>query len=90
MGYPDADPAIKPRMPMSAVFFEDKYDTEKAKAGVDEYDETFKKYLAQRETNARDSNWSKSISGIYIQSTGGVDEDYLLLKQQGYFPVEKK
>ena len=90
VGYPDADPAIKPRMPMSAVFFEDKYDTEKAKAGVDEYDETFKKYLAQRETNARDSNWSKSISGIYIQTTGGVDEDYPLLKQQGYFPVEKK
>ena len=45
VGYPDDDPAIKPRMPMSAVFFEDKYDTEKAKAGVDEYDEIFKKYL---------------------------------------------
>jgi len=89
MGYPDDDPAIKPRMPMSAVFFEDKYDTEKAKAGVDEYDEIFKKYLAQRETNERDSNWSKSISDIYIKTTGGVDEDYPLLKQQGYFPVEK-
>ena len=56
IGYPDADPGIKPRMPMIGVCFNEKYDTEKAKAGVDEYDEIFKKYLAQRETNARDSN----------------------------------
>ena len=45
VGYPDANPAIKPRIPMKGVFFEDKYDVEKAKVGVDEYDEIFKKYL---------------------------------------------
>ena len=45
VGYPDDDPGIKPRLPMSAVCFEGKYDTEKAKAGIDEYDETMKNYL---------------------------------------------
>ena len=90
VGYPDDDPGIKPRLPMSAVFFEEKYDTEKAKAGVDEYDVTFKKYLAERGSNARDSNWSKSISSIYSKTIGSVDEDYPLLKQQGYIPIEKK
>ena len=90
VGYPDDNPGIKPRMPMKAVFFEEKYDTEKAKAGMNEYDETFKKYLSQRETNARDSNWSKSISDIYSKTTGALDNEYELLKNQGFISIEKK
>ena len=90
VGYPDDNPGLKPRMPMSAVFFEDKYDAEKAKAGMDEYDETFKNYLAKRETNARDSNWSKCISDIYANATGYVDEECELFKQQGFISINKK
>ena len=89
VGYPDDNPGLKPRMPMKAVFFEDKYDTEKAKAGMEEYDETFKKYLAERETNSRDGNWSKSITNTYIQTTGIVDDEYTLFKQQGYIDIKK-
>ena len=88
VGYPDADPGVKPRLPMSAVCFEEKYDTEKAKDGIDEYDETFKKYLSERESNNRDSNWTKSISGTYTSFS--IDGDYELLKQQGFINIEKK
>ena len=88
VGYPDDDPALKPRFPPKAVCFENTYSTENAKAGVDEYDEIFKKYLAQRETNARDSNWSKSISNIY--GNGGAQHDIELLKQQGFISIDKK
>ena len=90
IGYPDDNPAIKPRMPMKAVFFEEKYDTEKAKAGVDEYDETFKKYLSTRETNARDNNWSKSISDFYTKFAGSYEDEYELFKKQGFISLEKK
>ena len=89
VGYPDDDPGIKPRMPMKAVFFEEKYDTEKAKAGMDEYDDIFKKYLGERKTNSRDSNWSKSISDIYTKTTGCTDKEYELFKQQGFISIEK-
>ena len=88
VGYPDDDPGIKPRLPMSAVCFDEKYDTEKAKAGIDEYDGTFKKYLNERESNSRDSNWTKSISGTYTSFS--IDGDYDLLKQQGFINIEKK
>ena len=88
IGYPDVDPGIKPRLPMSAVCFDEKYDTEKAKAGIDEYDETFKKYLSERDSNNRDSNWSKSISASYTRFN--IDQDYALLKQQGFISIEKK
>ena len=88
VGYPDDDPGVKPRLPMSGVCFNEQYDTEKAKAGIDEYDETFKKYLAERGSNARDSNWTKSISGAYTSFS--IDQDYDLLKQQGFISIEKK
>jgi len=61
----------------------------KAKAGVDEYDETFKNYLSNRGSNTRDSNWSKSISDIYSKSDIS-DEDIALLKQQGFISINKK
>ena len=88
IGYPDDDPGIKPRLPVSAVCFDEKYDTDKAKAGVEEYDKTFNKYLKERDSNSRDSNWTQSISGIY--SSFAVEADYELLKQQGFIEIEKK
>ena len=90
IGYPDDDPEIKPRLPMSAVFFEDKYDTEKAKAGIEEYDETFRKYLSERKSNPRDGNWTQSISNTYSQSIGLANDDYPLIKQQGFISIENK
>ena len=70
---------------MNAVCFDEKYDTDKAKAGIDEYDETFKKYLSERGSNARESNWTQSISGSYTRFS--IDEDYDLLKQQGFISI---
>ena len=88
VGYPDDNPGVKPRLPMTSVCFDNKYDTEKAKAGVEEYDVTYQKYLSERDSNARDSNWSKSISKIY--SSFSVDATYDLLKQQGFISIDKK
>lgn len=88
IGYPDANPGIKPRIPMSGVCFNEKYDTEKAKAGIEEYDKILNKYLLERDSNARDSNWTKSITASYTSFS--IDEDYELLKQQGFISIEKK
>ena len=88
VGYADDDPGIKPRLPPSGICFAEKYDTAKAKAGVEEYDKTFKDYLAKRDSNSRDSDWSKSISGAYTSFS--VEEDYELLKQQGFISIDKK
>lgn len=75
---------------MSAVCFEGKYDVEKAKKGIDQFDETYKKYLNERGSNKRDDNWSNSISNTYVSLTGGLDEDFEMLKQQGYIIIDKK
>ena len=83
VGYPDDDPGLKPRLPMSAVFFEEKYDSDKAKAGIDEFDETYQKYLKERGSGARDSNWSKSVVDIYDKGNKVGCLDLELLKLQG-------
>lgn len=88
VGYADDDPGVKPRLPPSGICFEEKYDTAKAKADVEEYDKTFKDYLSKRGSNSRDSDWSKSISGAYTSFS--VEEDYELLKQQGFINIDKK
>ena len=88
VGYPDDDPGLKPRIPPKGVCFENKYSTENAKAAVDEYDIIFKKYLAERETNSRDMNWSERISNTYTSFE--FKDDYDLLKQQGYIVIDKK
>ena len=69
---------------MSTVYFEEKYDTENAKAGIDEFDETYQKYLKGRDSGARDSNWSKSIIDIYDKGNKVGCQDLDMLKQQGY------
>ena len=88
VGYPDADPGLKPRFPPKAICFENKYNIENSKAGVDEYDEIFRKYLAGRSSNSRDSNWSQSITQIY--HGGAAQHDVELLKQQGFINIDKK
>lgn len=88
LGYPDDDPGLKPRLPTESVCFEEKYDSEKVKAGVNEFEETYKKYLKERGSNPKDSNWSKGIADIYTRCT--YEDDCNLLKQQGFISIEKK
>jgi FMN reductase [NAD(P)H] len=90
VGYPDHDANMKPRLPAAAVCFNEKYDTTKSKAGVDQFDEEFKKYLASRDTNNRDENWSSGIADKYLQFKDFYVDDYELLKQQGFISIDKK
>ncbi|ORX49981.1 nitro/flavin reductase [Piromyces finnis] len=89
VGYPDANPGIKPRLPPKAVYFEETYNTEDVEKGVAEYDEEYKKYLGNRSENERESTWTDSVYSMY-----GVakipNQDYELFKQQGYIEIENK
>ena len=75
---------------MEAICFEDKYDVEKAKAGIDEYDETYKKYLKEIGSNTGDSNWSSSVSGTYTFKEIKPVGEYDLLKEKGFISLDKK
>ena len=94
VGYPDENPEVKPRLNKEAVFFEEKYDTSKLKEEIDKYDEVYRNYVKNRETHSKDITWSDQLSAYYeseVKDGKGIyDQDYELLKQQGFIQIEKK
>jgi len=89
VGYPDDAPGVKPRLPAKAVYFEDKYDTTNIKSEIDAFDTEYQKYLVSRSSNDRDGNWTKTVNTIYNRIYGTYENDYELLKQQGFISVNK-
>jgi len=89
VGYPDDNPGIKPRLPAKAVYFEDKYDTTNIKSDIDEFDNEYQKYLANRSSNERDGNCTKSVNFLYNRNYGKYENDYELFKQQGFITINK-
>ena len=94
IGYPDDDPGVKPRLDKNAVFFEGKYDTTHLKEEIDKYDVVYENYIKNRTSNPKDICWSDNLSSYYfnqIKDNKGVyDQDYELLKQQGFIKIDKK
>ena len=94
IGYPDDSPEVKPRLAKEAIFFEGKYDTTHLKEEIDKFDEEYKNYLKTRSSNNKDIIWSDQLSAYYeseVKDNAGIyDQDYELLKQQGYIKIDKK
>ncbi len=59
MGYPDQDPAQKPRLPQEAIYFENEYPTyEHIESHVEEFDNVMKHYYEERTQGKRTDTWS--------------------------------
>ncbi len=61
IGYPDQDPEIKPRLPLSAVLMRETYDHSQLQPGIDAYDEHIRAYYRARTGGKKDSNWSAEM-----------------------------
>lgn len=82
------DAPLKPRIPLESFVFEDKYDSQKVKDGVEEYEENLEKFRIE---NAMDYNIS------YKEQTASFYENYYMpqvkssFEKQGFlFEDEKK
>jgi FMN reductase (NADPH) len=65
LGYPDQDPDKKPRLPQSAIYFENEYlDFSQIKPYIDEYDQTMKQYYTERTDGKRSDTWSEMMASI--------------------------
>lgn len=67
IGYPDANhiPDKKPRFETDTVLHIDAYSTDKAHAGITQYDRTMQEYFARRDTNQKSITWSEQVSAKY-------------------------
>lgn len=62
IGVPDEQQLVKPRLPVEAIFHENKYDDKKYEDILGEYDQTMSEYYQKRLTNNKNSDWSETMS----------------------------
>jgi len=67
LGYPDAQPDLKPRLPVEVILHRDVYDKSRCATDVAAYDEQMQAYYAQRGSNQRTSNWSAQTAAAVQQ-----------------------
>ncbi|MBV6715871.1 hypothetical protein [Paenibacillus chitinolyticus] len=60
VGVPDQQPEVKPRLPMEAVYFENRYSSETEQLErVQAYDSDMNHYYQTRSENNRNEGWSR-------------------------------
>ncbi|SFD96125.1 FMN reductase (NADPH) [Paenibacillus catalpae] len=63
IGVPDQAPLDRPRLPRSAVYFENTYKLDNLSSAIDAYDETLSAYMKARSNGKADTTWSQAMAG---------------------------
>lgn len=64
VGYPDQDPEVKPRLPLTSVLMHEHYDNEQLAPGIAAYDAHIRAYYQSRTGGAKDSCWSEEMRAL--------------------------
>ena len=63
LGYPAADPDVKPRLPVEAILKEDYYTDDSELVAA--FDDAMQSYYGERRGGNKDSNWSKNLTPLF-------------------------
>ncbi len=77
LGYPDQDPQLKPRLPISTVLKEEVYQNPSDLSGVKAYDEHIRAYYKARTGGKKDSCWSEEIRALVGKESRPHMRDFL-------------
>ncbi len=64
LGYPAQDPEVKPRLPLSVVLKEERYQTDGDTAGIRGYDEQLRDYYRTRTGGTKESCWTREMRAL--------------------------
>ena len=64
VGWPDQDPALKPRLPLSVTLKDEVYDESGDSAGIEAYDEQMRVYYLERTNGTVDRTWTSDMSAL--------------------------
>ena len=83
LGWPAHDPPPKPRLPVEAVLFDDRYPETHARNTLDEYDRVTNHYYLNRNANLRDETWTRQMADFM----GRVIRPHMkaFLESKGFF-----
>lgn len=64
IGWPDQDPEVKPRLPVSVLLKENSYNVDGEAEAIETYDEEMRRYYATRSANIKAQGWSEQMAGL--------------------------
>jgi nitroreductase len=78
LGYPEQDPVLKPRLPLSSVLHQDRYQGEQnISAEIDRYDELVSNYYKERSGGKIDFSWSEQMKKQSASQSRPFMRDFL-------------
>ncbi len=83
LGWPAQDPPCKPRLPIEAVLFTDRYPPDHDTDMLAAYDRTINHYFLNRDTNLKDETWTGQMANFM----GRVFRPHMkgFLEKKGFF-----
>ena len=65
LGYPDQDPQVKPRLPLTAIVKTDRYDSAQDHTLIDSFDATMETYYRERTGGNKTTTWSQQLKPLF-------------------------
>lgn len=69
LGYPDQNPEVKPRLPVSVVLKQETYNDSDDRGIITEYDAHVRDYYRTRTGGGKEMTWSEQISGMLVKES---------------------
>ncbi len=82
LGYPDQDPDVKPRLPLSVVLKQDFYDTSQDEQSIQAYDQQLQEYYATRTGGTKSMKWTDQMAAKMKKESRPHMQGYL--REKGF------
>lgn len=82
LGYPDQDPELKPRLPLSVIMKNEVYNEDGDAQTIRDYDETIREYYRMRTGGGHGVSWSEQVSVLLSEKSRPHMKEFLA--QQGF------
>ena len=69
LGYPDQNPEIKPRLPLSVIVKNEVYNEDSDQEKIREYDETIREYYRNRTGGGHGISWTEQVATLLSEKS---------------------
>jgi nitroreductase len=82
LGYPDQNPEIKPRLPVSVILKEEVYNDTGDREVITEYDQRIREYYRSRTGGGHEISWSEQVASLLSEKSRPHMKGFL--EEQGF------
>lgn len=80
LGYPDQDPEVKPRLPVSVIMKQEVYNEDGDRDSIADYDEAIREYYKTRTGGGHGISWTEQVADLLSEKARPHMKDFLASK----------